>query len=58
MISIIVPCKNEQEEVSKFYTELMKALSTIDDSYEIIFVDDGSTDNTKEEFIKVNQHPL
>ena len=55
MISIIVPCKNEQEAVSKFYTELMKSLSTIDDSYEIIFVDDGSTDSTKEEFIKVKK---
>ena len=55
MISIIVPCKNEQESVSIFYKELIRTLATIKDSYEIIFVDDGSTDNTKEEFIKVKK---
>ena len=55
MISIIVPCKDEQQAISIFYDELIKALSNIKDSYEIIFVDDGSKDNTKQEFIKIKE---
>ncbi len=45
-MSIIVPCYNEEEMIELFYKELKKVLSTINVDYEIIFIDDGSTDNT------------
>ena len=49
MISIVVPCYNEEEVILMFYTELMKVINKIvkdNNLYEIIFVDDGSKDNT------------
>jgi len=45
-ISVIVPVFNEAENVSILQSELRKALDGRD--YEIIFVDDGSTDRTVE----------
>lgn len=44
MISIVIPVFNEEESLEAFYTELSKELKKIDRPYEIIFVDDGSTD--------------
>jgi glucosyltransferase len=45
-LSIIVPSYNEEKSIPIFYEELTKVLSTIDFTYEIIFVNDGSKDNT------------
>lgn len=44
-ISVVVPAFNEAENVENLATEITKALSHI--SYEIIFIDDASTDQTK-----------
>lgn len=46
MISLIVPCYNEQEALPIFYKETKKVLETMDVSYEILFVNDGSGDDT------------
>lgn len=48
-LSIVVPCFNEQEAVPIFYNEVKKVLGTLKAEYEIIFVDDGSSDQTLEE---------
>jgi len=45
-ISIIIPVFNEENNLSPLYTELTGVLQKLDISYEIIFVDDGSTDNS------------
>ena len=45
-ISIIVPCYNESESLFTYYKETTKILLKIKTKYEIIFIDDGSTDNT------------
>ena len=45
-ISIIVPCYNEEETVEIFYKETSKYLKEITDKYEIIYINDGSKDNT------------
>ena len=45
-LSIIVPCFNEQESIPYFYEELLKVLTKMDITYEIIFIDDGSKDAT------------
>ena len=45
-LSIIVPCLNEQESIPLFYEELIKVLTKMDITYEIIFIDDGSKDAT------------
>jgi len=48
MISIVVPVFNEKESLSYFYNELIKNLKVLAKPYEIIFVDDGSSDNSLE----------
>lgn len=48
MISIVVPVYNEKESLEAFYTELIKVLPTLDEKFEILFVDDGSTDGSLE----------
>ena len=46
MITIIVPCFNEQESLPLFYEEAKKVLTSIGQPYEILFVNDGSRDKT------------
>lgn len=46
MISVIVPALNEGDGLKTFYDELIKYLPDLAKDYEIIFIDDGSSDNT------------
>lgn len=46
MLSVIVPACNEEESLGVFYKELAEALIKLKISYEIIFVDDGSSDSS------------
>lgn len=48
MISAVVPVFNEKESLKAFYKVLMTSLPKLDRTYEIVFVDDGSTDKTLE----------
>lgn len=48
-ISIIIPVYNEEGNISELYHKLFNVLSVLDKTYEIIFVDDGSKDNTFQE---------
>lgn len=54
-LSIIVPCLNEQESIHLFYDEIISVLNTMDIDYEIIFVNDGSTDDTLKEIKALSQ---
>ncbi len=44
--SLIVPCYNEEGNVENFLRETKAAMKDYTDSYEIIFVNDGSKDST------------
>lgn len=46
MISVIIPVYNEQESISELFEKLTTVLKRLKYSYEILFVDDGSTDET------------
>ncbi|SHJ76439.1 glycosyltransferase family 2 protein [Paramaledivibacter caminithermalis] len=46
LLSIVVPCYNEEQVLDLFYSEIKKVLNKIEYDYEIIFIDDGSTDHT------------
>ncbi|MDR2464863.1 MAG: glycosyltransferase family 2 protein [Streptococcaceae bacterium] len=48
MISIVIPCYNESESVPYFYKEMEKIRQTMSYEFEYIFVDDHSTDTTRE----------
>lgn len=45
-LSIVIPLYNEEESVDKLVTRTLEAASKFEFSYEIILVDDGSTDGT------------
>jgi polyisoprenyl-phosphate glycosyltransferase len=45
-ISILVPCFNEQDNIQKFYDEISPVLESLELDYEILFIDDGSVDNS------------
>lgn len=45
-LSIVVPSYNEEKNIDYLYNRLHDILITITDKYEIIFVNDGSKDNT------------
>jgi len=45
-ISIIIPVYNEQKNIIPLYQQLKQTLSLLPHSHEIIFIDDGSKDNT------------
>lgn len=46
LVSIIVPCFNEQEALPIFYKTIIPILKQLGPDYELILVDDGSKDNT------------
>ncbi len=46
MLSLIVPCYNEQDNVQKFFNEVNSCFLGRLNDYEFVFVDDGSTDTT------------
>ena len=51
-LSIIIPCYNEEDNVRVIYDEIYNVFNTKKISYELIFVNDGSQDNT---FEKLNE---
>ena len=58
-LSILIPLLNEEESLNELYTWIIKVMQTNNYSYEIIFLDDGSTDNSWhciEQFAKENPH--
>ena len=48
MISIIVPCLNEEEVLPLFYQSVEALLPELGAEIEYVFVDDGSSDGTLE----------
>jgi len=58
MISIVIPLFNEAESLPELYAWIDKAMKANSFSYELIFVDDGSTDNSWEIITHLSQsHP-
>ncbi|RFC54159.1 glycosyltransferase family 2 protein [Brumimicrobium aurantiacum] len=55
VISIIVPIYNEEEIIPELYERLQNAALKISENYELIFVNDGSRDNSLFELIKLTE---
>lgn len=52
LISIVIPCFNEQNNLDVFYNTIKKTMMDFWDNIELIFINDGSSDNT---FYKLEQ---
>ena len=46
LLSLVIPLLNEEENIPHLYAELNEVLSSLEHDYEIIFIDDGSTDTS------------
>ena len=55
-LSIIIPCKNEEGNVNNLYEAISKVLGK--KKYELIFIDDGSTDKTLVELKKLYEKDM
>lgn len=47
-ISVVVPVYNEKENVTLLFQSIKEVLEDLEKSYEILFVDDGSSDGTRQ----------
>ena len=45
MISVVVPVHNEERSIALLYEELQAALEPLGETWEAVYVDDGSTDD-------------
>lgn len=45
-LSLIIPCYNEQDSLPLFYEEVTRVMNTLSCDYELLFVNDGSTNAT------------
>ena len=48
-ISVVVPCYNEQESIVLFYEEISKVAERMEEEFEFVFINDGSTDDSLEQ---------
>lgn len=61
MLSLIIPCFNEQEAIPIYYEETTKVLKAINCDYEFIFINDGSGDSTLKvlkELAEIDSHVI
>ena len=49
LLSVVVPCYNEEANVQPFFRAVTEALQAFENDYELVFVNDGSADHTYEE---------
>lgn len=47
-VSIVVPSYNEEANIEHFYESVVEVMDTLPYAFELIFVDDGSTDRSRE----------
>jgi dolichol-phosphate mannosyltransferase len=55
MISVVIPLLNEEELVDQLLKELWHALALTGEEFEVVCVDDGSTDNTLKKLLKFRE---
>lgn len=53
-ISVIVPVFNEESGIAELYTRLTASVKSITPDYELIFVNDGSTDNSLQKIVELS----
>ncbi len=54
-LSIVIPCKNEADNLEHLFERLRRTLDPLQLSYELVCVNDGSQDNTLEKLIAFHQ---
>ncbi|MDD3761449.1 MAG: glycosyltransferase family 2 protein [Acidithiobacillus sp.] len=55
MISIIIPCHNESENLSALYTRISTVMEQIGEPWEMVCINDGSKDDTLERLLALRR---
>lgn len=53
-LSVVLPCFNEERNIKRIPEELLSVLDNSGIDFEVIIIDDGSTDNSEQEILKIN----
>jgi len=56
VVSVVVPIYNEEKTIPELYNRLKNAVTKISQDYELVFVNDGSSDNSLLELLKLSQN--
>lgn len=56
MISVVIPVYNEEEIISLLHRAVSKAMGEVGDSWEVVYVNDGSDDSTLDLLRKLQSH--
>ncbi len=54
-LSIVVPIKNEKDNIEPLTKGIVSAIKSLNKEYEIIFIDDGSTDSSLDEMLRIKK---
>lgn len=54
-LSLVIPVFNEQENLDQLYKEITVSCKKLNKSYEVIFIDDGSTDDSLNVLIRMQK---
>src|SRR5215467_11538295 len=54
--SVVVPFFNEQENIPPLYMKLTEVMDGLGEPYELVFVDDGSRDDTFKVLSEIYEH--
>jgi len=54
-LSVVAPCYNEADSLDAFYREVRQVCDSLGRTYEIVLVNDGSTDGTREQMQQLAQ---
>ena len=54
VISVVVPCFNEEESIPLFYEEMERVRTAMGEEFEYIFINDGSSDKTLDVLRELN----
>src|SRR4051812_20571982 len=55
MISLVIPVYNEEKLIDSLFERVLSSMLSIEENFEVIFVDDGSSDGTLEKLKACNQ---
>lgn len=53
--TITIPLYNEEENIEELYRRISAVMSKLDEEYEILFVNDGSTDDTLDKLVALHE---
>jgi glycosyltransferase involved in cell wall biosynthesis len=54
LVSVVVPLLNEEHTIADLYDQIRTALDPAPDDWEVVYVDDGSTDGSYQELVRLH----